>query len=416
MPQGPFRPSSASAVILLALMVGVGQISIALYLPSLPSIADALGTTTSHAQLTMTVYFAGFAAAQLMVGPLSDRYGRRPVLLGGVGLYVAASLVCAMAQDIDSLIVARFFQALGACSGQVIGRAIVRDTTTGGADAARLLSVVAMSVSLTPAIAPSIGGQLEGLFGWRSVFVMMALIGAGLLLYSAARLPETNRYLNPGALNIRGMLRSYGALIRDRTFMGHSVAMAFIFGGLFSYQTGSPDILISQLGYSPQVFGLLVLFNVLGFLGGASAARYLADRWTARDMVALSAVCCLAAGIAMAVPAWLGVLSAVSIIAPAVLYMAGMGLAIAPATAGAMRNVPHIAGAASALMGFLQMGFAMLGSLAVSALRPVDPVAMTWVFGVLGALVLLGVFIIPKEASTGQATPESPIPDGDADR
>ena len=411
MPEGSFRPSSVSAVVLLVLMVGVGQISIALYLPSLPSIAEALGTTTAKAQLTMTVYFAGFAVAQLMVGPLSDRYGRRPVLLGGVALYVAASLICAMAQDVDALIAARFFQALGACSGQVIGRAIVRDTTTGGADAARLLSVVAMSVSLTPAIAPSLGGQLEGFFGWRSVFVMMAIIGAGLLLYSTVRLPETNRYLNRDALNVRGMVRSYGALIRDKTFMGHSVAMAFIFGGLFSYQTGSPDILIAQLGYSPQVFGLLVLFNVLGFLGGASAARYLADRWSARYLVALSAVCCLVAGVAMAVPARFGIVSALSIIGPAVLFMGGMGLAIAPATAGAMRNVPHIAGAASALMGFLQMGFAMLGSLAVSLLRPADPLAMTSVFGILGALVLLGVFLIPKAPEGGQEPGESPIPE-----
>ena len=174
MPPVSFIATRPASLALLTFMVALGQMSMGLYTPSMPSMAETLNTSISQVQLTLTVFLAGFAVSQLVWGPVSDRFGRRVTLFAGLACFTVASAACAAAETIEQLIVFRFFQALGACSGQVVARAIVRDSTE-GAMAAKVMSYIALSMSLSPAITPSVGGLMQEWFGWRSNFVLLGL-------------------------------------------------------------------------------------------------------------------------------------------------------------------------------------------------------------------------------------------------
>lgn len=397
-----FEASRPGAVAMLTLMVALGHMSIGMYLPSMPSMAKALDAPADRIQLTLTVFVLGFAVSQLVWGPVADRFGRRAALLTGLLVFGAAGAACAAASTVEELIVYRFLQAFGACSGQVVSRAIVRDTTE-GAETARVMSYIAMAMSLSPAITPSVGGQLELWFGWRSNFVLLALVGFGLAALVALRLPETNPAARLDALAPGPMLRTYGMLLRDRGYLGYVLSIGFVFGSLMAYQTGAPFVLMRDLGWSPQSYGLLILITVLGFLAGSFLASRLTARYGIRQMVVVGTLTVLAGSGLMLVPALVGHLSTLAILGPMMLFSLGMGLAMPPSFAGALQGFPRVAGSASALMGCCQMGIGAAGSYAASHVGGSLHLAMTVVVAGCAVVAVLALFALVPPGGDGAA-------------
>ncbi|UUX52078.1 multidrug effflux MFS transporter [Nisaea acidiphila] len=395
MKNSDFRVDSVGGIATLTLMVALGQMAVGLFVPSLPSLVSYFDTDMGTVQLTLTVHFTAFALFQLLAGPLSDRFGRRPVILTGLAIYACGAIACALAESISALIGARILLAIGACSGHAVSRAVIRDRSE-GADSARIMSYIGMAMALSPALTPTIGGQLQGHFGWQACFVLMACISGVLFLYSFFFLPETIRTRNADAMKFGGMLATYGRLMIDRRFFGYAALNGCIFGALFAYQTGSPYLLMVELGYSPQAYGLLILFNVAGFLSGNLITNRFGRRVGIYGMVRAGSILTFVAGIAMVVPTELGHVSALSIIGPSMLLLFAMGITLPSAMAGAMQHFPEVAGAASALLGFLQMGTGALGSFMISSLQNQHPHVMPDVFAVSGVLALVALAFIPK--------------------
>jgi DHA1 family bicyclomycin/chloramphenicol resistance-like MFS transporter len=383
-----FRPDGVAIVVLLTALVALGPISTDLYLPSLPAIRAQFGVNEGLTQLTLSLFMAGFAVSQLAYGPLSDRFGRRPVLLGGLGLYIGASLACFLAPSIGVLIAARAVQAMGACAGPVLGRAMVRDLV-GPERAAVLLSYIGMAMALAPAVGPMLGGYLQVAFGWRAAFAALMGVATLLALTVALALPETNRHRNARATQPRVLLATYRELMADPVYRGYVATLALTFAGLFSFISGAAFVLIEAVGLSPDAFGLSFATIVLGYILG----NFLSSRYTRRfghdRMIAGGLGCVLAGGLPMAALALAGVQTAAAVVAPMALFMIGAGLILPNALAGAVGPYPTKAGSASALLGFTQMGGAAVVGALVGHLHDgtARPMALAIAVSGLAALV-----------------------------
>lgn len=372
LPRAPRRRT----LLLIIAMVALGPLSTDLYLPSLPALREIFATDVERAQLTLSVFVAGFAIAQLAYGPLSDRYGRRPVLLGGIALFAAASVACTLATTIGQLVAARLLQAIGACAGPVLGRAIVRDLY-GREAAARALAYVGAAMTLAPAVGPTLGGYLHAWFGWRASFAALAAFGTALLAAVALLLGETNRHRNPEATRPARLAANYRRLLAHGRWRGYALCIAASFAGLFSFISGSPYVLIGILGVEPQHFGLCFLAMVGGYLAGSLAA----GRWTSRigldRMIGAGGAIAAAAGTLVAGFALAGNLGIATLLAPMFAYALAAGLVLPNAQAGGIGPFPEMAGAASALLGFVQMSVAALAGYAVAAFHDGTAVPMT---------------------------------------
>ena len=370
------RARRASFPLLVAVTM-TGTVALHVFVPVLAVAAADLGTTPAAAQLTVTLYIVGLAGGQLVYGPLSDRYGRRPVLIAGLGLYLAGLLLAIPAPDIGVLVVARILQSLGACSALVIGRAMVRDVSE-AADAARKLALLTMAMTLTPALAPALGGLVGGAFGWRAVFVALALLVAGLGALVVLTLPETNRHTValPG---IGAMGAAYLRLLRHPVFRAYLVAGACAGTSLYAFLAVAPFLLVDRLGRSPQEVGLDCLIVVFGMVIGAALSSRIAGRVPIRRLARAGNLLCLVGAAGLLAVDRSGALGVVSLVLPLVVYAIGVGLVSPNAVAGLMNVDPRAAGSASSLYGFTQMTFGAGFSAAV-ALWPADsatPVAAT---------------------------------------
>ncbi len=346
----PRRPSP----ILLTLLVAFGPVSTDLYLASLPDMARAFATDAANVQLTLSAFLGAFAVAMPLHGPLSDRLGRRPVILGGAALYLVASVFCMVAPTITALIIGRFVQALGACTGPVVARAMVRDVYPRD-QAAKVLSYMASAMALAPFAAPIAGGWLQAAFGWRANFAVLTLFGAGLLAAVIMRLDETNAHPDRTALDPLTMVANYARLLTDRRVLGYVLTVALAFAGMFTFISGSSLVLMEVLHVPARHFG----FGFAGVIAGYILGGVLAGRLTARiglDRMVLAGVSlCALAGLVMAGLAWSGIQTIPAIILPLSAYFFGAALVVPNATAGAIAPHPHMAGTASALVGFVQM-------------------------------------------------------------
>lgn len=391
----PYRSTKApiGLVILLTSLVMVGQMSTSMYLPSLPSLADDLNVEPAGIKLTMTVFLAAFAAAQLFFGPLSDRYGRRPALFLGLALYVAGTAGCALAPDLTSLIVSRFVQGFGACSGPAIARATVRDRFE-RAEGARILAYIGMAMAVGPAVGPIIGGLLQVHLGWRAIFAALVVFGVMVWIAAARGLAESLPKPSLDALEPVKLGRNYLALLTHRVFVGNMLITAFIFGGMFTYATGVPFVLIEQLGMSPDLFGMVFIFTVTGSVTGSAIASRAALSVPGDVMTAIGAITSLTGGVLMLVFALAGAVSAVTIVGPMMIFMSGFGMAAPSAMAGAMAPFPKTAGAASAMIGFAQMAMAALGSTAIAVFSDGSATPMAAAVFAMGALSALSYVLV----------------------
>ncbi|MBM3566203.1 MAG: multidrug effflux MFS transporter [Alphaproteobacteria bacterium] len=384
---------------LLTALVAFGPLSTDLYLPSLPSIARYFGGTAAEAQLTLSVFLLGFAGGMLVWGPLSDRFGRRPALLAGLGFYFVATIACAAAQSMEQLIAARFFQAVGACAGPVVARAVVRDVFE-REEAARVLSYMAMAMGLAPMIGPVIGGMLEAAFGWRSNFVLIALIGAVALAATLGFLPETNKVRDPQAARPSRIAANFARLLSHRVYVGYVLTVALAYSGIFAFISGSSFGLIELFGVSPPAFGWMFAAGVAGYMAGAFISGRFAARVGLHRMIFLGGVVATLAGAAMTAFALTGSTEPAGIVAPTVVFLFGIGLMMANSQAGAITPFPRIAGAASALLGFVQMTVAAAVGVVVGRMldESVVPMATAIFLSGLGALLVFRLMAFGREA------------------
>lgn len=381
-------PRQASLPLLVAVTM-TGTVALHIFVPALAAAAADLGTTPVAAQLTITLYLVGLACGQLVYGPLSDRFGRRPVLIAGLSLYLAGLLLAIPAPSIEVLIVARVLQSLGACGSLVLGRAMVRDVST-ATDTARKIAILTMAMTLTPALAPAIGGLVAGAFGWRAVFVVLAVLVAGLGALVVLTLPETNR--RPVALpGIGAVATAYGRLLRNPAYRAYLLAGACAGTSLYAFLAVAPFLLVDRLGRSAQEVGLDCLIVVAGMVVGAAVAGRLAGRMPIPRAARIGNGLCLASALALLAIDRTGHLTVVTLLAPLSVYAVGIGLLGANAVAGLMNVDPHAAGAASSLYGFTQMAFGALFTLVVAAWHDgsATPVAATLLgAGLIAALSL----------------------------
>lgn len=378
------RPGSRGLIILLTALVAMGPMSVTLYLPSMPALGIEFQADAGLVQRSFTIFLAGFAAAQLVYGPLADRFGRRPVLVGGLLVYIAGSLACALSGSIGVFLLSRLLQGLGACVGPVVARAVVRDRFE-RSDAVRAFAFIGTALAIAPAVGPLIGGFLEVWLGWRSAFVFLVGYGALMAVLVLTRLEETIPVRDSNATNPARLVRNYGSLIINARYLGWLAPIIFGLGGLFAYNAAAPFLFIEGLGLSPDEFGMLAVFTVSAYATGSWLAGRMEGRLTARAAaVAGLGVAALGGALMLALSSELSV---TRLIAPMMLFVFGFGLLIPACTAAALQPFPHIAGSASALMGFLQMGMGAAGSLIVSKIFDGTAVTMG---SVLAAMAFLG--------------------------
>ena len=352
-------PARSWLLPLIIVLVAFGPVSTDLYLPSLPRLAEVFGTTFAAAQLTLSVFLVGFACGMLVYGPLSDRFGRRAVLVGGILLFVVASGACLAAPSIEWLIGGRFLQALGAAAGPVLGRAVVRDVY-GPDQAAQALSYVAMAMALAPAVGPVLGGLVTQAFDWWANFLLLLLFGLVALIGVVAFLPETNRYRDQSATEIRRLIANYRQLLASREYLGFVLVVSGGYGGIFSFISGSSFALIGGLGLSPLAYGFCFAGGILGYMTGSFASARLYGRFRLESLIGFGCLAMLLGALAGTLLAASGILSVAAVVVPASLCFLGCGLLMPNGQAGALRPYPRLAGSASAMLGFLQMGSAAL--------------------------------------------------------
>jgi len=383
-------PDTLGMTAMLALLTALGPLSTDMYLPSLPAIGKALGTDAASVQLTLSTYLVGFAVGQIGYGPVSDKLGRKPVVLAGLALYALGSVICALASTIEWLIAARFLQALGAAGPIVLGRAMVRDLYE-GPRAGRELSRMGMIMGIVPTLAPVIGGVLEVQFGWRSNFWAALLAAAALAAAVAFLLPETLRQRSPGPLSLLGILRGFGILLRHRSYRSYLAIGGCTYAGLFAFISGSSFVLQGRYGLDPFRYGLSFSFGALGFIAGTIVAQKVVGKRGIDGTIRLGVLCMAAGGSIMLALMILSTGSSLEVTIPMALYAAGVGLALPQSNAGAMMPFPDRAGAASSLQGLVQMGFAAIVGAGLGGFIGSSAFAMPIVITVMG-LGALGAF------------------------
>jgi len=344
---------------LLTTLVALGPLSTDLYIPSLPTLVDVFRTDAARVQLTLSVFLAGFAVAQLAYGALSDRVGRRPIMLAGLTIFFLASVGCVFATSIDQLIVVRFAQGIGACAGPVLGRAIVRDVW-GPIKAARALAYLGGAMALAPLVAPVLGGALTVWFGWQANFVLLALFSGVQLVVVWRWLGESNVYPDATATRVGRMLMNFRILLADRGYLGCLLALAWSYSALFAFIAGSSFVLIGRYGLSPAVYGMSFGFVVVGYIAGTQLAGWLVPRRGPDRLLRSGAWLGAFAGATMLGLDLAGVRHLAAVLAPMFVVTVSVGVVMPNATARALAPYPKMAGAASALMGFSQMSVAAL--------------------------------------------------------
>jgi len=346
------HPDSPWLLALLAALVALGPLSVDVYLPAMPTMLTALGTDIRHMHLTLSTYLTGFALFHLACGPLADRFGRRPILLGGTVLFVVACIGCSLSTTIEELLLFRFIQGVGACVGPTLARAVARDVF-GPTRAARALSLIAMLMALAPAVAPTMGGILMLWLPWPSIFVFLAVYGAAMVvliqLFLAESLPQ-RQSLHPFSI-----ARNYGQLLRSPMFITATFASGLVYAGLLAYLSSSSFVYIDMLGVPVEYFGFIFLSSVVGYMLGSGLSARLSRHYDSEQTVLVGAALAAAATGTM----WLGThllpRSITVLLLPMMFYSTGMGLVLPNAMAVALRPFAHIAGTASALLGFIQM-------------------------------------------------------------
>lgn len=389
----PVRPSLTPALlILLALLSAFTPLSIDMYLPALPVIAIDLHGTAGDIQLTLSSFMIAFGLGQIFYGPAGDRFGRRPVILGGLAIYVVTSVGCAFALEAGHLVGLRFLQGLAACGGVVLARTMVRDLAEKD-QAARAMSLMMACTSIAPMLAPLIGGQILWFLGWRAIFWVLAFIGFVALTLAYIRLPETLRPEYRQPLVLSAILKRFGELLRHRAFMGYAFTSSFMFSALLSFISGSPFVFIERYGVAPRdyglIFGSMIIFMTIGSLLNAKFAPVFGADKILRYAVIVPGVTGPIAMVLGWIEARYGTIGMWPFFLCFGPQIATISLIGPNSMAMALQRYPHMAGTASSLMGVMQFGLGALFGAVVGQTFDGTIAPMTTAMGIAGALCLI---------------------------
>lgn len=350
----PSQMSTSLIVLVLSLLLGIQPITTDLYLPALPALTAGFGASLAQAQLTLTALLLAFGTSQLIWGPLSDRFGRRPILLWGLGAYTLASIGSALAPAMEVLVLWRIVQGAAMGAAVMCARAIVRDLYTPEAGA-RAMSRGLSGLGVIACLCAPLGGLLADLWSWRVALSALAVFGAASLAVIALRFEETIRARNPRALEPATLVRTWLTILRHPTFVAWSALSTASYAGLFTFLASSSFVFTGALGFSRTQYGLIMFSMSFVYFLGTFAGRRLMARCGARRSVAIAAFVTLAGGTAMGLFALAGVHSAWAIMIPFYMFMVAHGVHQPCGQTGAVGPFPYAAGAASALNGFIMM-------------------------------------------------------------
>jgi DHA1 family bicyclomycin/chloramphenicol resistance-like MFS transporter len=397
----------ALLTVLLAALTGLTALSIDMSLPAMPQLQEIFGASVSSVQLTLSIFLAGFALGQVFCGPLSDRWGRRPVLIAGLALFTLAGLVCAGSTSLSMLIAARFVQGVGASVGPVVARAIVRDRFD-SRRAASVLSQMTQVMIVAPLLAPTFGGYLLVHMGWPAIFVVLSASGALLSLVCWRYLPETARRVQADddvkVTSARGSLRE---VLQHRESLRHALTTCFAYAGMFAYVGSSPFVLMDGFGVAEEDFGYYFAMTATALLVSATVNRSLLKRHTPTLLILRRGVLVVfAAGVSLALAAWLGIGGLAGVLVPMMVYMFGQGLLMPNATAAAMEPHGESAGLISSLMGALQTAGGALAGYLVGAFYDHTPLSLAVTVAAFASMTLLASGLAWSRDASGERRPD----------
>lgn len=384
------RMSAARTSVIGAILVALGPVSMALYTPAMPELVSAFGTSESMIKLTLSLYFGGFAVAQLISGTLSDVLGRRRVTIIFMAIYLVGSLMSAFAPSVEFLIVGRLIQGAGASAGMTVSRAIVRDQFTGN-QAAGIMNLMGMMLAVGPALAPSIGSVALGMFGWQSIFFLMVGFAAIACIAAYGFMEETT-IPDRERGRIGPILAAYGEILTDIRFLSATLVIGGAVGALYTQAAILPFILIDKVGLTPFQFGVGMLMQSGSYFAGSIAVRWLMRRFSAQQLIVPGLVLIGIASVAIAWSIHFISPGYLSVMGPAGIYAFGIAFITPYMMTAAIAPFPHVAGTASALMGFVQMGSGLVGGLICAAIG-VPLLSMGTVIPGFGVVAILSYLV-----------------------
>lgn len=387
----PRRTTELRLLLNLSALMSFASISTDMYLPALPTITRALHTDTASVELTFSAFLIGFSSGQLIWGPISDRYGRKLPIAIGMILFIIGSVGCALSINVSQMMLWRVIQALGACVGPVLSRAMVRDLY-GREQSAKMLSTLILIMGVAPLAGPLIGGQVLRLWSWQGIFWSLALVGL-VTLFSFRRLPESLPHEQRTSESLKQTFISYLQLVRDPRLIRYALSGGFFYAGAYAFIVGTPFAYIDYYHVSPQAYGWLFGINILGmmianFVNSRLLSRIGSERIFHRGTWALAFF-----GLILSLCAWFGLGGIWGLIVPVFFYMSMNGFIVANSVAGALAQFPQRAGSASSLLGAMHYGSGILSAALVSWLSDGTPRGMALVMGLAGAGSLATVLL-----------------------
>lgn len=364
--------SNKFLLVVLGSLMALTSLSTDMYLPALPEMHKELH---GNIELTITGFLIGFSIAQILWGPVSDRFGRKKPLIVGIILFLIGTIGCALSSDISQIIFWRVIQAFGGCTGPMISRAMVRDLF-GVTKAAKMLSTLMVIMAIAPIIGPLLGGQLLKFSSWHSIFWFMALVGM-IMFFGVLRLPESLPSYKRQQASLGNSILQYKYLLTHRMFMKYTLCVSFFYVGAYAFIAGSPFVYITYFGIAPQYFGWLFAVNIIGLMGVSLLNRALINQYKLDTLLKVASLTAMVAGILLAILAKLNIAGIYGVIIAVFFFFSMNGIIAATATASALDGVPEIAGTASALLGALQYGSGILSTLLLTFFADGTPWTMS---------------------------------------
>lgn len=391
-------------IVILGSLTALGPFSIDMYLPGFPAIAKDLHTDVEQVGLSLSSYFIGISAGQLLYGPLLDRFGRKKPLYAGLVVYILATWGCMLSASVENLIAVRFIQAVGSCAAAVTAMAMVRDLFP-VSENAKVFALLMLVVGASPMIAPTVGGYVTNAFGWHSVFLILLLLGMAVLAAVFFFLPESyapdpSYSLKPGPI-----LASFRTVIKEPQFYTYAFTGAVAFSGLFAYVSGSPKVFMDLFQVSDKTYGWIFAGLSVGFIGSSQVNTMLLSRFSSQQIVRTALIAQALTGILFVVAAVNGWLSLVSTLVLLFVFLCCLGLVNPNTAALTLAPFTRNAGSASALMGALQMGTGALASVGVSMWKVHSVIPMAAIMAV-SAVLALGILLTGRRKIKQEVTGE----------